>query len=93
MEYLLVLTVDIQNQASSSARFLVRCSYLEIYNEKISDLIVCCFLTFIDFLAYLFFIRILHVKIFVFERMLKAVCMLRTCPNMLFAVYQMSGSS
>ncbi|XP_062507660.1 uncharacterized protein LOC134184072 isoform X2 [Corticium candelabrum] len=29
----------IQNQASSSARFLVRCSYLEIYNEKISDLI------------------------------------------------------
>ena len=31
---------DIQNTANEKARFLVRTSYLEIYNESISDLIV-----------------------------------------------------
>lgn len=32
---------DIENFANKSDRFLVRISFLEIYNEKISDLMVC----------------------------------------------------
>jgi len=31
---------DIQTNAASNAKFLVRASFLEIYNEKLSDLMV-----------------------------------------------------
>ena len=35
-----MLHADIQTNADSNAKFLVRASFLEIYNEKISDLMV-----------------------------------------------------
>ncbi len=36
----LTLASDIENYPSKKDRFLVRTSYMEIYNEKLSDLMV-----------------------------------------------------
>ena len=42
----LILCLDIEHYPNKSDRFLVRTAFLEIYNEKISDLMVgiTCFL-------------------------------------------------
>lgn len=37
---LFMIHADIQTNADSNAKFLVRASFLEIYNERISDLMV-----------------------------------------------------
>ena len=37
---LFMIHTDIQTNADSNAKFLVRASFLEIYNERISDLMV-----------------------------------------------------
>ena len=38
---LTAMTLDIEGFPSKSDKFLVRVAFLEIYNEKISDLMVC----------------------------------------------------
>lgn len=39
-EFVEMVTVDIRSTATKRDRFLVRVSFLEIYNERITDLLV-----------------------------------------------------
>ena len=47
--FMMYTPADIQTNANSNTKFLVRASFLEIYNERISDLMVRIVVTYVKY--------------------------------------------